>query len=53
MADITVRSVAKVAKAFLSAAFANSSAINAEEAKIAKLPNTIEIVVSTVDCRNA
>lgn len=49
----TEQSAAKVARVFLSAAFASSWAINVEEAKVVKLPNITEIVVSIVDFRNA
>jgi len=50
---ITERSAAKVAKDFLSAAFASNWATSVEEAKVVKLPNTTEIVVSIVDFRSA
>jgi len=50
---ITERSAAKVARDFLSAASASNWATSVEEAKVAKLPNTTEIVVSIVDFRSA
>jgi len=50
---ITGRSAAKVARDFLSAASASSWVTSVEEAKVAKLPNTTEIVVSIVDFRSA
>lgn len=49
----TERLAARAVRASLSAVFANSSAISAEEARAAKLPNIIEIVVSIVDFRSA
>ena len=53
MAGIMERSAVRVAKVFLSAASASSWATNAEEAKVAKLPNITEIVVSIADFRSA
>lgn len=47
------RSAARVARVFLSAVSASSWATNVEEAKVAKLPNITEIVVSIVDFKSA
>lgn len=53
MVGTTERSAAKVARVFLSAASVSSWVTSVEEAKVAKLPNIIEIVVSIVDFRSA
>jgi len=53
VADTTEQLVARVAKAFLNAVFASNWATNAGEAKVAKLPNTTEIVVSIVGFKSA
>lgn len=46
------QSVAKVARVFSNVVFENSWVINAGEAKVVKLPNITEIVVSIVDFKS-
>lgn len=45
--------LAKAVRDSLKGPYVNNWGINVEEAKIARLPNTIEIDVNTVGCKNA